>query len=429
MKKRLSLLIIFCFFSFSLAQAGEVLSWQDCLAEAKKNNPQLISAAESLNQQKENKAITASSLFPQIEASLDASTAGTSTTSSATDVTTKATTDSYAYGVSGTQLVFDGFKTFNKVKAASENVRAAQENYRFVSSEVRLNLRNAFINLLKAQQLIQVAEEILRIRRENLMLITLRYESGLEHKGALLTAEANSAQASLELDQARRDMELAQRQLNKEMGRKEFIPVSVKGDFIVADAAKEKPDLEALARNNPSLLQSLAKKNAASFDIKSAYADFAPALSGNVAANKKSSYWPPENNNWNAGLSLSLPIFEGGLRLAEVAKAKAAYNQLEADEKSTRDSVIVALQQYWGTLQDALETVQVQRKALDASEERSKIAEAQYSAGFITFDNWIIIENDLVNAKKNYLSAQANALFAEASWIYAKGETLEYAQK
>ena len=80
-------------------------------------------------------------------------------------------------------------------------------------------------------------------------------------------------------------------------------------------------------------------------------------------------------------------------------------------------------------MQDAIESVDVQLKSLDAAQERSKIAQAQYSTGFINFDNWIIIENDLVSAKKSYLQAQANALLAEANWIQAKGETLEYAQK
>jgi outer membrane protein TolC len=429
MKKFVIFFITLCLFCFLLpqAKAEEILTWENCLAEATKNNPDLISALESLNQQKASKSITASTLYPQIDANLNASKAGTSNTTGST--TTKTTTDTYSYGVSGTQLLFDGFKTFNKVKAASENINAAQYNYSFTSSKVRLNLRTAFISLLKAQELIKVTEEIVNIRKNNLMLINMRYGSGLEHKGALLTAEANLAQANFDLAQTKRNLESAQWQLTKEMGRQEFKPIFVNGEFDVSDNAREKPNFELLVKNNPSLLQMGAKKNAAAFDIKSAYSDFAPMLSATGGANKKSGHWPPENNNWDLGLSLTLPIFEGGLRSAQVSKAKAAYNQLEADERSTKDSIIVALQQYWVALQDALETVEVQHKFLEAAEERSKIASAQYSAGFISFDNWILIENDLVKAKRSYLDAQANALLSEANWIYEKGETLEYAQK
>ncbi|MDD5566500.1 MAG: TolC family protein, partial [Candidatus Omnitrophica bacterium] len=127
------------------------------------------------------------------------------------------------------------------------------------------------------------------------------------------------------------------------------------------------------------------------------------------------------------GLTLSFPIFEGGLKQAELSQARAQYNQAQADERSSRDSVIVALEQTWAALQDALETVGLQKKFLEAAEERAKIAEAQYSLGLIQFDNWTIIEDDLVGTKKAFLNAQANALLAEANWIQAKGETLEYA--
>ncbi len=114
--------------------------------------------------------------------------------------------------------------------------------------------------------------------------------------------------------------------------------------------------------------------------------------------------------------------------LAQVAQAQALYRQTEADERSKRDGVVVNLEQTWVALQDAIETVEVERKSLEATEERSKIAEAQYSTGFIDFNNWTIIEDNLVTAKKAFLNVQANALLAEANWIQAKGETLEYAE-
>ncbi|MFA6216977.1 MAG: TolC family protein [Candidatus Omnitrophota bacterium] len=424
--KTFSIILAFMFISCRPGIAGEVLSWQDCIKEAAKNNPDLISSQEGIKESRAGKSITASALFLQIDGSLSASTSKTTATSAITGAKISTSTDSYSYGVSGTQLLFDGFKTLNNVKSASEGIKAAQQSYRFTSSEVRLNLRAAFINLLKAQELVKVAEEILKIRKDNLDLITLRHYSGLEHEGALLTAESNVAQANFELSQAKRNVEVVQRQLNKEMGREGFYPMSVKGDFAVSDTVKEKPDFDAIVKNNPSLLQAVAKKNAASFNIKSAYANFSPQLSGSVGADKSGSIWPPRDKGWIAGLSVTMPIFEGGLRTAQVSQAKALYRQAEADERSTKDTAVVSLAQTWAELQDAIETVGVGRKSLDAAVKRSEIAEAQYSTGFITFDNWTIIEDNLVTAKKSYLNALGNMLLAEASWIQAEGETLEY---
>jgi len=414
--------LLFLSVSFNKAIAEETLTWQDCIKESAKNHPDLIAAQESVKQSQAGKKITASTLFPQIDSNLKASTARTDSG------TSSATGDTYTYGASATQLLFDGTKTISDVKAASENIKAAQYSYRFTSTEVRLRLRSAFISLLKAQEMLRITEEIYNIRRGNLELITLRYASGLEHKGALLTAEANLAQAQYEISQAKRNLDVSQRELVKEMGRLQLTPLQVKGDFEVKDTAKEKPDFEALAKNNPSLQQLIAKKNAAQFSLRSAYANFSPTLSGQAGANKTSSHWSPQNDQWNLGLTLSMPIFEGGLRFAQVSQAQALLNQLLQNERSTRDSAVLTLEQTWATLQDAMENVAVQKKSLIASEERSNIAQAQFSTGFISYDNWTIIEDNLVSAKRSFLDAQANALLAEANWIQAKGETLEYAQ-
>jgi len=411
------LILYILFILPSVVFAQETLNWQDCVKEAAKNNPNLIASQQAIKQSEAAKTITASTLFPQISSQASASTSKKEDTS-----------DSYSYGANGSQLVFDGFKTINNIKAASENINAAKQSYRFTSSEVRLNLRNAFINLLNSQELAKVAEEIVKIRRDDYELITLRYESGLEHKGALLTSEANLAQANLELVQAKRDIEFAQRQLTQQLGRKEFKPMYVNGEFTVRDSARDKPDFEVIVKNNPSVLQAVANKNAASYGIKSAYANFSPTLSGNVGANRSSEHWPPDENKWNTGLNVSMPIFEGGLRTAQVSQAKAIFTQSKENERSTRDAAIVGLADTWAVLQNAIDTVSVRFKQLDATQVRSKIAEAQYSTGFISFDDWIIIENNLVTAKRAYLESQANALYAEASWIQAKGEILEYAQ-
>lgn len=404
--------------------AQEALTWQDCVREAAKNHPDLIAAVQGVDQSKAAKKITASSLYPQVDA--DVSAATTKTTSGEDGARKSQTADNYSYGASASQLVFDGFKTINNIYAASANIKASQENYQFISSAVRFRLRSAFVDLLRAQELILVARDINDIRRNNLILITLRYQSGQEHRGALLTAEANLAEARFEMDQAKRSLEVAQRELNKEMGREKFKPMQAQGKLEISGIFKEKPDFEALVRNNPSLQKLGAQKNAAAFGVKSAQGNFFPVLTAQAGAGRSNSHWPPLNDRWNLGLGLSLPLFEGGLRVAEVSQAKALLEETAANERSTRDGIILALEQTWVALQDAIDTVGVQKKFLMAAQERAKIAEAQYSLGLLSYDNWTIIEDDLVSAKKSFLNSQAAALLVEASWIQAKGETLEY---
>lgn len=411
------LLLAACF--LKNLRAEESLTWQDCVKEAARNHPDLISAQESVKQSESDKKISASALLPQIDSNAGASQAK----SASADKAAK----SFSYGLAGTQLLFNGAKSVNKINSASENIKAAQYNYKFISSEVRLRLRAAFINVLKQQELLNITQEIYNIRRNNFELITLRYESGMEHKGALLTAEANLAQAEFEIAQAKRALEAAQRQLLKEMGRAQFFPLSVEGNFEISGVILEQPDFEAIAQKNPSLGKFIARKNAASFNIKSARADFYPEFSVKAGASKSGAKFLPRDEQWNAGLTLTFPIFEGGLRLAELAKTKSLFYQAEADEHSAKNSVIAALGQTWAEFLGAVDAIGVQKKFLAAAEERARIAEAQYSLGLIQFDDWTIIEDGLVRAKKTFLDIQANVLLAEANWVQAKGDTLEYA--
>ncbi len=276
MPKYLKLIIgLFIFLNITSGNlmAQEVLTWDECIGEAAKNNPDLIAAEQQIKQSEASKKITASTLYPQVDASLSATTARNDTGIS------NSSGDTYTYGVTGSQLIFDGLQTINNVKAAGQNIQASKQNYRFTSATVRYNLRSAFVGLLRVQNMLRITQEIFNIRRENLQLITLRYESGLENRGALLTAEANLADAKYQISQARRQVEVAQRNLIKAMGRQQFGSLKVQGDFQVRDSAKAKPDFESLAANNPSLQQLIAQKNAAEFNLKSTYGAFAPTLS------------------------------------------------------------------------------------------------------------------------------------------------------
>ncbi len=399
------------------AAAERTLSWGECLREAQRNNPDLISAAEDIAQADADTALAQSRFLPQLSAQLGLS------TSVETDAKTS---KNYSYGVNASQLVFDGLKTSAQLQKARHTGAAARQAFRYASSQVRYQLRAAFIGLLKAQESVRVAEEIYQLRRGDLVLITLRYESGLEHRGALLSAEANVAQATLEKERARRDQEVAQRQLLRQIGEAVFAPVQVEGAWEVVVAA-EPPDLEKIAENNPALLEAVSRKNAAVYGLKAARGDFLPALTGQGSVGRSSRVWPPRTNAWGAGLELSWPLFEGGAKTAELSRAYALLRQTDSRQRATQQDVILALAEGWASLQDQISTVQVQHKFLAAAQERARIAEAQYSLGLIKYDTWTIIQDELVRAKKNVLEAQANALLAEAAWVQAKGETLEYA--
>jgi outer membrane protein TolC len=415
------LLIVFSSTCLSLieADAEEVLTWQDCVREARQNHPDLISAKEVVNQYKADKAIAISNILPQISTEVSQSVSKPPQTSQ---------TNTSFYGITGQQLLFDGLKTPYNIAAAAKNVRASQYNYDVTSSNIRLRLRSAFISLLNAQELLTITQDIAQRRKQNADLVKLLYEGGMENRGSLLTAEANLAQAEFNIVQAERAITVAQRQLSKEMGRLTSGPIRVTGSFEITAMKGERPNFEALATINPSLENLSVKTEAAQFGLKSAKAEFFPTLYANASAGRTDTTWPPHNDEWSAGLILSFPIFEGGSRLADVYKARAVLHQAQADERSVRDGVILTLEQAWTAWQNAIDTVTVQKQVLQAADERAKISRIEYTNGLLTFDNWTIIEDNLAQAQTSLLTAEANALIAEAQWIQAQGGTLDYAE-
>ncbi len=398
----------------------EILTWQDCVRQALSQNPDLISARESLNQSLAQKKIAQSDLLPQVSAS------ATSTRARSTSGTED---DTYTYGLNGEQLLFDGMKTIYSSRQAGLQAEAARFEYDVASSNVYLSLRQAFVELLRAEDLVRLTEEISARRKQNVDMVQLRYEAGREHKGALLTAQANLAQAQYEVKEAQRTLELARRNLLKELGRESFDQIKVKGELKLDSAVQTEPDLFLLAETTPFLQKLISRKDASLQGLKAAKADFWPAVYASGSYGKTNSQWPPRDESWSTGIRVSLPLFEGAGRIQEVKKTRAAYNQADAEARSGRDSVIVTLAETWIDLMNAGDKVDVRRKFLAASEERSKIAQAQYSNGLISFDDWTIIEDGLVSDKKDFLNARADALKKEAFWLQAKGVTLENASQ
>jgi len=412
-------------FNATFAYSQEILTWEECVRRGKERHPDLVSAAEKVKQAKADKDIELSSILPQVDA--DASGKRTQTASKSTSGGyTKKYSNTYTYGITGTQLLFDGFKTSSEVSSAMKTIQAEQYKHAVVSSNVRLDLRNAFIELLKAQEFISLTREIAKRRTQNLELVKLRYEAGREHKGSLLTAEADLARAEFDVAEAERSISLAQRKLSKELGYDKLKGMQAGGEFAVQKDYNENSNFEDIADSTPFLKELIAKKEAARYNLQSEQADFLPKVYLNASADKTNSDWPPRHDGWSAGLSVSLPLFEGGSRIAEAAKAKSQLRQAEADQRSGRDSVLVTLEGAWKELQDSIAYVSVQEKFLEAAQERARITKAQYETGLMSFDDWIIIEDNLVSVRKAYLNAQADMLTAEAYWIQAIGGTLEY---
>jgi len=401
---------------FAEDAAEETMTWEDCVAEAKRTNSDLRAAEASVRTARADESKSSSALYPQVSGSVSANRSKSSGEEEG---------DSYGYSLSASQLLFDGLKTWYDRDRQEQNTIAAEADYDSTSADVRQSLRNAFIELLRAQELTRMSEDISRRRKQQADLIELRYQAGREHKGAFLTAQANLRSAQADLESARRSILTAQRNLHAVLGREIFTPLRAEGEFDLAPLPPSQPDLDALLPAIPAVRKSVANTAASEYSLKSARADFSPSLSASGRWGKSGDNWPPDSESWSAGLSLSVPIFEGTSKFYELQAARSSLDNSEANLKNQRETSLYTLYRAYYRLLTSYDSVTVQEMYYEAGKERSRIGMAQYTSGLLNFDNWIIIEDDLVRSEKSLVQARADALLAEAEWLNAKGTPLE----
>lgn len=399
----------------AFAEDTNIYSWERCVQTAMEFNPQLLSSKETVEASKASKGSSRAGMLPNVSASASAGRSGGSGSAN----------NNFSYGLNANQLIFDGLKSYYNLKSADANIENSMYNYRITSANIRLELKTAFINLLKAQSLVGINEDIVKRRKHVMDLVRMRYNAGSEHRGSWYSARADYLAASASLASAKRDIDLARRSLCFIMGIDGASNISVRGDIHAAVAYSGQPDFSSLAEGSPTYLRSAAQLKSSELSLSASKAAFSPTVRGSGSIARSGEELRDMRTNWSLGLNVNAPLFSGGETWYGYKRAQAEYHQAVLNQKQTKNDVMQTMEKNWNNLLTSIENVTVQKANLEAYTERSKIGEAQYSIGTLSFDNWTIIENNLSNAQKSYLEACASALTSEAQWINSHGGTLE----
>lgn len=388
------------------------MTWEACLAEAARHNPDLAAAQYALGGARARLGAKTGELLPQVTASAAAGTSGGDEISDDRN---------YSMGISARQSLFSGFRTMADRARSTSAFRQAGESLRAASAGVLFDLESAFARLLFAQEQESVARVIESRRKENVRLVELRFQAGREHQGSFLRSRASYRQSQYDLAQSVRARRLARRELSVAMGRSAFDVFTATG-VLEGVAPDGDPDFEALAAGLPAVRlaeESLISARAALTMARSA---FWPDLSATGSLSRTGDRWPPDRDRWSAGLNLSYPLFSGGSDAWGARAARLDREAAAARLQSARLAAALGLEDFFAGWQDAVERAEVQKAFLEAGQVRARIARRQYENGLLTFDDWDIIENDLISQEKSALASRRDAVLAEAAWDRALGK-------
>jgi len=258
---------------------------------------------------------------------------------------------------------------------------------------------------------IAILKGALDTRRESEELVTARFDAGLSNELDVSRARIEYANAKADLQEVQRQRNLLEHSLATLVGASPSAMLTAANTN--AAALPQPPAIPvglpaSLLAQRPDLAGSVANLRAANAQIGVAEGAFYPSLTltGNFGYASESLRKLGEGSarQFSAGpLALSLPIFDGGRNKANLAIAKARYEEALANHQST---LLTALRE----VEDALSDVQ-QRQLQGEAQSASQVAAARgYLVARARYERGVSTYLDVTDAQRSALAADRAAV-------------------
>ncbi|MFA6408680.1 MAG: TolC family outer membrane protein [Gammaproteobacteria bacterium] len=403
--------------------------------EALANDPTFKAAGATLMATKEKLPISRAALLPNLSASTDvfrnfSSTDGT--TPYGTDAGGRYFTSTNSLTVTLKQPVFN-YTSWAKVQNASALVKQGEATYFYAQQDLILRTATAYLNVLQAI-------DVLRYTRAEKTSIGSTYNQEQQRFKVGLIPITNLYEAKARYDKICADEITAQFDVtNKKEKLREIIghepdnltPFVKKLPLITPDPSDIEAWTAASEKNNYSL-------QAAYYGMIAAKDNILVEMGGHMpTVDASSSYYYSYNNNASGsgnlyrnrvgtlGLTLQLPVYQGGLTSAKVREANDNYQQsVDNREKTYRTVVSTARQSYLGTI-DAISKVKADEQAVISNDSNYKAMGVSYHYGTRTMTDLLNAESGLYSAQKNFAIDQYQYLIQTLTLKQAAGSLSE----
>jgi len=399
----------------AIAAPAQADTLRDALAAAYDNNPTLESARANLRATDEGVPIQRAQGLP-------------STNVTATHIEfVRRSANSFTapernLGVNAQLLVpvYSGGAVRNGINAAKQRIDAGQADLRNTEATVFSQVVAAYMDVLRTEALTALSANNVAVLRTNLEATSDRFQIGdvtitdvAQSRSRLAVAEGDFQQAEANLIAAR---ETYARLVGRAPGELEA-PPPLPG---LPDAVGEA--IVTALENNPNLIAAKQRAEAAGFDTKVAgagrlptigvfangdYTNFFGTLGGPVAAN-----FLQNETTANAGVRLTIPLFQGGLPAARQRQASARESAALEDVIASERQVIAETRSTFSNWRAANAVIRSSQAAVDAAELSLEGVRAENSIGNRTILDVLNAEQELVNARAQLVTARRNAYVA-----------------
>ena len=151
------------------------------------------------------------------------------------------------------------------------------------------------------------------------------------------------------------------------------------------------------------------------------YPDFSLSLQGGYSSSQYQDWISVPNRFWSVGPKVSLPLFDGGQRSAEVDRNEALYDQTVAKYRQTVLDGLREVENYLVQLKVLGDEAVVQEQALESARESLRLTSNQYKAGLIAYLDVVVVQATALNTERNVLNLRQSRLIASVRLIAALG--------
>ena len=309
----------------------------------------------------------------------------------------------------------------NAVAQSSFEAQASAANVETAILSTRSTLAQSYFALRAADEQRRILDTTLADYEASVHLVRTLYNNGLASEEDL--AEADTQLASAEAEAT--DLGIARAQYEHaiavligmppslfSVGVRPFnpalpvIPVAVPSDLL-----ERRPDIAAAERQVAAANAGIGLARAAYFP------DVTLGASAGFAATSLSKLFDWPNRIWSVGPTVAQAIFDGGLRNAQNAQARATY---DADVANYRQAVLVAFQ----SVEDNLVSLRVlakevtqQHTAAVAAQQTVKLSVVRYQNGLDSYVNVITAQNTFLTNRLAELQVQLRQVTASIALV------------
>ncbi len=395
-----------------IRSASEILSLEDCIFLAKKNNLDIIQAKTSIERAETSIMDAYSAYYPDISISSNYSYGDGQTGRG-----------NYSSGIEARYQLFKG-GTRAGIRIARAKVDAVEESYSIAENNVVYDVKKAFFQILQQQEQASLIKNILGRRKQALAIIKLRYNVGRESFPAVKEAEANLFRAEYDQMRAEEGLSLSKVTLNLLVNR----PKKQELTLMYEERDIELPPLEEIIEyaksEKPEIRLQLFNKSVMEAQITQAKSNYLPSLSLSSSYGIRGNEFLEQESNWSVGVGISMPIFDGFSTKAKVTDAKLALKEQDTKIQSTEQQIEEEVERAWVDWKLARKNVEVVKKTLEAVQEMYQLTALQYEQGLTSYFFLQQKEDALTNAEYNYVSALYNLRMAIAATEKAGGRRI-----